>query len=48
MDPNIARLRNYTYSISVLLDLDIAITIKSGDSKVILPNKLLPNIRKSR
>ena len=44
MDPNIARLRNYTYSISVLLDLDIAITINSGDSKVILPNKLLPNI----
>ena len=32
MTPQIARLRNDTYSLSILIDLDITLTIKEDDT----------------
>ena len=44
MTPNIARLRNYSYSLSVLIDLEIKISIYQGDDIVILPNKQIRGV----
>ena len=42
--PSIARLRNYTYSLSIYVDLIIIISIVDNGSIVILPNKVIKNI----
>ena len=44
MTPNIARLRNFTYSLSILIDLIITIEINDNDNKIILPDKIINNI----
>ena len=44
MTPNIARLRNYTYSLSVLINLEIKISIYQDDNIIILPNKQIHGI----
>ena len=44
MTPSIARLRNYTYSISILLDLEIKYSIKDENEIIILPIKKIKNI----
>ena len=44
MTPHIARLRNYTYSLSVLIDLEIKISIYQDDDIVILPNKQIKGV----
>ena len=43
MTPNIARLRNYTYSLTVLVTLRVSITI-FNDIYIELPDKIIPNI----
>ena len=41
MTPQIARLRNDTYSLSILLDLDVLLSVKEGDNITELePNHL--------
>lgn len=44
MTPQLARLRNYTYSLSVNIDINIVITIKNNDTIITLPDKLLKNV----
>lgn len=44
MTPQIARLRNDTYSLSILIDLDITLTIKEGDITTHLPTTTLKNV----
>ena len=44
MTPNIARLRNYTYSLSVLINLEIKISIYQDDNIIILPNKQIKGV----
>ena len=44
MTPNIARLRNYTYSISILVDINVQITILQKDVLVKLSKKIIPNV----
>ena len=42
--PSIARLRNYTYSLSIYIDLIVIISIIENDSIIILPNKSIKNV----
>ena len=44
MTPHIARLRNDTYSLSILIDLEITLTIKEDDTITYLPTTTLKNI----
>ena len=44
MTPNIARLRNYTYSLSILLDFDIQICIFEGNDTIMLPSKQINGV----
>ena len=44
MTPNIARLRNYTYSISILIDINVQIMINQNDTIVSLPERIIQNI----
>ena len=44
MTPNIARLRNFTYSLSLLLDFNIQISIYEGNDIIILPSKYINNV----
>ena len=44
MTPQIARLRNDTYSLSILIDLDITLTIKEDDTITHLPTTTLKNV----
>ena len=43
MTPKIARLRNYTYSISILIDINVQIMINQNDIIVSLPERIIPN-----
>ena len=36
MTPNIARLRNYTYSLSIIIDVTIQFTIRDNDKDIII------------
>ena len=44
MTPNIARLRNYTYSLSIIIDMGVTYTLNDNGIKVISPVKHIPNI----
>ena len=44
MTPQIARLRNDTYSLTILLDLDVILTIKENDNIVQIPPTHLTNV----
>lgn len=44
MTPKLARLRNYTYSLCIYLDLKIYISIKENDSIIELPGKTVSNV----
>ena len=44
MTPQIARLRNDTYSLSILLDIDVLLKIKQDGNTVELPPKRLSNV----
>ena len=44
MTPQIARLRNDTYSLSILINLSVELTIKEEDNNTILPNTELTNV----
>lgn len=44
MTPNVARLRNYTYSLSVNIDISIVYSISEGDSVVVMPEKIIKDI----
>ena len=43
-NPSISRLRNYTYSLSIYIDLIIIISINDNNSIVILPNRTIKNV----
>ena len=45
MTPNIARLRNYTYSLAVSIDIDTKISIYENDTVIMIPIKTLKNIQ---
>ena len=42
--PSTARLRNYTYSLSIYIDIIIVISINDNNSTVILPNQIIKNV----
>jgi DNA-directed RNA polymerase II subunit RPB2 len=44
MTPNIARLRNYTYSLVVIISVRISISILNDDIVVNIPDKIIPNV----
>ena len=44
MTPNIARLRNYTYSLSVIIDIGVKYTLIENDIKIISSIKKIKNI----
>jgi len=44
MTPNVARLRNFTYSLSVIIDVGVVYTILDNDIKVLSPVKVIKNI----
>ena len=44
MTPDVARLRNYTYSLPIFVDVVSTVTVRENDNTVILPNKLIKNI----
>jgi len=44
MTPHIARLRNYTYSAAVTIDISVEISIYEGDIIVQKPEKIIPNV----
>ena len=45
MTPNIARLRNYTYALTIKIDISILVTIyEENDSKIELPEKYIKDI----
>ena len=45
MTPNIARLRNYTYALTIKIDISIIVTIfEDNDSKIELPEKYIKDI----
>ena len=44
MTPNIARLRNYTYSLSVIIDIGVNYLLLENDIKIISPIKYIKNI----
>ena len=44
MTPNIARIRNYTYSLSVYIDICVTYKLNDNDILVTLPNKILKDI----
>ena len=44
MTPNTARLRNFTYSLLVNIDLTVKIKIKENDEIINLPNKNIKNV----
>jgi DNA-directed RNA polymerase II subunit RPB2 len=44
MTPQIARLRNDTYSLSILINLSVELSIKEGDNITMLPNTQLTNV----
>ena len=44
MTPNIARLRNFTYSLSVIIDLSVIYTIIENDIKIVSPVKYIKNV----
>ena len=44
MTPQIARLRNDTYSLTILLDIDVLLKVKNGDNSVELTPKKLTNV----
>ena len=44
MSPHIARKRNYTYSLSINLDVNITYNIKENESIITMPSKLLTDI----
>tara|TARA_Y100001958_G_scaffold159961_1_gene164682 strand:- start:2102 stop:5551 length:3450 start_codon:yes stop_codon:yes gene_type:complete len=44
MTPNTARLRNYTYCISIIIDISVSVTIYDKDSKITLPEKYIYDI----
>ena len=44
MTPNIARLRNYTYSLSVIIDIGVNYLLLENDIKIKSPTKYIKNI----
>ena len=44
MTPHVARKRNYTYSISLNLDINITYNVKENDTIIMLPSKLLTDV----
>ena len=44
MTPNIARLRNFTYSLSIMINIIVSIEINQENDKIILPDKIINNI----
>ena len=48
MTPNIARLRNYTYSITIKIDLSIIVTIYDNGRTIVLPENKIKNILLSK
>ena len=44
MTPNTARLRNYTYAITIKIDIVVIVTIYDKDSKIELPKKCISDI----
>ena len=44
MTPNIARIRNYTYSLSVNIDISITYSIIENDVLTVLPSKIIKDI----
>jgi len=44
MTPNIARLRNYSYTITIRIDISIMVTIYDKSSKIELPEKYIKDI----
>lgn len=44
MTPNIARLRNYTYSLSIIIDVTIQFTINDNGGDIIIPDKIIKDV----
>ena len=46
MTPNVARLRNFTYSLTVFIDISVSIKINSDGEDINLPIKLIKDIKR--
>ena len=42
--PSIARLKNYTYSLSIYVDFTISVVLKDNDSLITLPDNIIKNV----